>query len=223
VHGIFVTGTDTGVGKTYVGAMIIQALTARGITVIPRKPVESGCKRKHGSLFPADAEALCAAAGRNTNLGDVCSYRFEKPISPARAARLQGMCLTINDLELACLRGTDSNSFVWMEGAGGFYSPLATDGLNADLAARLGFPVLLIAADRLGCINHVLLTTEAIRTRRLLLMGVILNRLPGDTAYGMDNGEDLRQWLSCPVFSFSYRESADAAQSCIAQVIEALT
>jgi dethiobiotin synthetase len=206
MRGVFVTGTDTGVGKTYVGAQVIRSLVARGIKVIPRKPVESGCEQLDGELMPSDAATLHAAAGHPGTLDEVCPYRLSRPLSPARAARLEGIDLTIADLERACRSGLDKDSFLWVEGAGGFYSPLAADGLNADLAARLGLPILLVAADRLGCINHVLLTIEAIHARRLQLITVLLNESRPSVLPAMNNVEDLAEWLHCPLFSISFRE-----------------
>ena len=209
LRGVFVTGTDTGVGKTYVGAVVIRCLRARGVSVVPRKPVESGCEGAGGELIPADGTVLHTAAGRPSTLDEVCPYRFEQPLSPARAARLEGLDLTIADLELACRHGVGEHDFLWVEGAGGFYSPLAGDGLNADLAACLGLPVLLVAADRLGCINHVLLTVEAIRTRELDLVAVMLNQTKVDTTFPMNNAEDLRMYLECPLFTVAHGQASE--------------
>jgi dethiobiotin synthetase len=222
-RGVFVTGTDTGVGKTYVGAAVIRALVARGIRVIPRKPVESGCELPDGKLVPADATRLYAAAGRPGTLNEVCAYRLRESISPARAAQLQDLLLTIADLERAVLNGVDGDSLVWVEGAGGFYSPLASDGLNADLAQRLSLPVLLVAADRLGSINHILLTTEAIRARGLNLIAVVLNQISPDITPAMDNADDLRRWLDCPVFRLDLCEMGDPAHPHIAPLAGLVT
>ncbi len=211
-RGVFVTGTDTGVGKTYVGTALIPRLVAQGIKVIPRKPAESGCELIGRELFASDAASLHAAAGHPGALEQVCPYRLRQAVSPARAARLKGLELTIADLEAASLSGADTDSFLWVEGAGGFYSPLASDGLNADLAVRLGLPVLLVAADRLGCINHVLLTVEAIRTRGLEASAVILNQTTAHSATDMNNAEDLGKWLKCPLIEVTYGEATRQPQ-----------
>lgn len=222
MHGVFVTGTDTGVGKTHIGTAAIKALVARGIHVVPRKPIESGCLIVGEELFPADAAALHAAAGEPGSLKDACPYRLREPLSPARAARLEGKHLSIADLERAALSGFDRESFLWVEGAGGFYSPLASDGLNADLAARLCLPVLLIAADRLGCINHVLLTAEAIGARGLRLRAVVLNRTNPQTTPEMDNAEDLKERIDFPIVSIGYREPVHASHPQLARLAELL-
>ena len=222
LRGVFVTGTDTDVGKTYIGAGVIRCLRACGVTVIPRKPVESGCADTGGELIPTDSIALHTAAGYSGALDEVCPYRFAPPLSPARAARLEGHDLTIFDLEQVCRHGVSEHDFLWVEGAGGFYSPLAGDGLNADLAARLGLPVLLVAADRLGCINHVLLTVEAIHTRGLNLLAIILNQIDADIDPKMNNVADLRQQLKSLIVALSYREMDRAAESRLTPLVNLL-
>lgn len=221
-RGVFLTGTDTGVGKTYVGAAVIRCLVARGVSVLPRKPVESGCESIDGELVPADAVMLHTAAARAGTLNEVCRYRFKQPLSPARAARLEELDLTIADLERACRHGVGENNFLWVEGAGGFYSPLASDGLNADLAARLGLPILLVAADRLGCINHVLLTVEAIRARDLNLVAVVLNQTEPNTISAMDNADDLRRCLKCSLFTLGHRPTSNLIRSQPASLMKLL-
>jgi dethiobiotin synthetase len=151
---------------------------------------------------PLDASALKSAAGPHISLDEVCPYRFLHALSPERAARLEGVELHLSDLISACQPTEDD--FMLVEGAGGFYSPLTSDGLNADLAEQLGLDVLLVAADRLGCINHVLLSVEAIQSRGLRLLGIVLNSLQHRSDASMDNAKDLQYRLSCPVVSVGY-------------------
>jgi dethiobiotin synthetase len=192
--GLFVTGTDTGVGKTYVARLLILALRRQGHRVYARKPVESGCRQQQGPALPADGLALREAAGGAEALQTVCPYRLAHALVPNRAARLEGIDLRLRDLVLACEAPDDG--IVVVEGSGGFLSPLTDDGLNADLAAALGIPILLVATDRLGCINHVLLTAEAIASRSLELAAVLLNPLPEPSRpEGMDNLADLQSLL----------------------------
>ena len=202
-QGLFITGTSTGVGKTHIGVLLAQALSDNRITVIPRKPVESGCNPVDGDLIPTDAQALMSAAAYTGGLDEVCPYRFQPPISPARAARLAGRTLTTSELVDACVRGVDSG-FILVEGAGGFYSPLTEDGLNADLAEALQLPLLLVAENTLGVLNQVLLNVEAIKCRGLELAGVVLNELHDSPNGQMDNAADLRERLSCAVFLQAY-------------------
>ncbi len=121
MQGVFITGTGTDVGKTFVGTEIARALTQRDITVIPRKPIESGCSKQNGELIPEDAVALKTAANYMGDLSEVCPYRFEPSISPVRAAHLAKTILTTEQLVSICLNGSE-NGFTLVEGAGGFYS-----------------------------------------------------------------------------------------------------
>jgi dethiobiotin synthetase len=203
MQGVFITGTNTEVGKTFVGVGIARALTQRDIKVIPRKPIESGCTKQADELIPQDASALMEAANYQGSLFEVCPYRFEPPISPVRAAHLADKILTIEQLVNICLQGSEAG-FLLVEGAGGFYSPLAEDGLNADLAVALHLPVLLVADDRLGVLSQVLLNVEAIKMRGLPLAGVVINQLDGYQNDHMDNSADLRERLDCPVFAIPY-------------------
>lgn len=208
-HGVFITGTDTGVGKTRVGVALARLLRERHLRVRARKPVESGCPMGPGGLVPQDATLLHAAAGGMEALERVCPYRLQAPLSPERAAELEGKALNLRQLHAACRWGIEPDDFLLVEGAGGFYSPIARRALNADLAGGLGLPVLVVAADRLGALNHTLLTIEAVRMRGLALAGLILNQpvLQPDSA--MDNAVDLARWLQMPVLRLPHNAGAD--------------
>ena len=221
-RGVFVTGTDTGVGKTWVGTQLARRLCALGVPVIPRKTVESGCALRDGVLVPADGEAYHPAVGARCALRQITPYRLRHAISPQRAARLEHMDTTLEKLVAATQEGVNAADYLLVEGAGGFYSPLALDGLNADFAARLQLPVLLVAPDRLGVINHALLSKEAIERRGLQLIAVVLNRLDADDALppGMDNLADL-QTLSCPVYQLGRNELLDPEHALIRALIDA--
>lgn len=209
-RGLFVTGTDTGVGKTRISATLAHFISNRGLVVRPRKPVESGCLRDEGGLIPADAAALQAAAGSDELLARICSYRFESALSPERAAALADKSLTLGDVIAVCRQGVAESDFLLVEGAGGFYSPLASGVLNATLAIALSLPVLLVVPDRLGAINQTLLAVEAITRRGLTLAGVILNQVAADIDPHMDNATELSRWLGEPVLAIGYYE-ADSA------------
>ncbi len=209
MQGVFITGTGTEVGKTFVGVAIARALTQRKIKVIPKKPIESGCPEQDGELVPQDASALKKAADYQGSLSDVCPYRFEAPISPVRAAHLANKIVSTEQLVNICQQGSEEG-FVLVEGAGGFYSPLTENGLNADLAVALQLPVLLVASDKLGALNQVLLNVEAIQMRGLQIAAVVLNAVDNDQNEHMDNTADLRERLDCPVFSNPYSREGDA-------------
>ena len=207
MNGIFITGTNTSAGKTHVATLLARALQKQNISVVPRKPVESGCLTENGELIPQDAVALKNAAGYSGSLAQVCPFRFEPPISPVRAAHLANQALTTEKVVQACLANiNEEKDFLLVEGAGGFYSPLCEDGLNADLAQSLGLPILLVAEDKLGCINDILLTTEAIKSRKLNLTAVILNQTTiADNNPHMNNEEDLNDLLDVPIFRIPFQ------------------
>jgi len=199
--GLFVTGTDTEIGKTHTGIVIAKHLTHLGKKVIPRKPAESGCEEIDGQLIPSDAVALKDAASYQGSLAEVCPFRFKEYTSPRHAANLANQAFSTQTLYEACLPKTEYD-FLLVEGAGGFYSPLSDDGLNADLAMKLNLPVLLVAPDKLGTINQVLMNAEAIKNRGLELKAVILNQLiKHDSASILNNLEELTALLDCPVYT----------------------
>ena len=180
MHGLFITASDTGVGKTWCATRLIHAARQRGLAVQARKPVESGCADGRDGLIAADGEQLARAADSAPHR-QVTPLRFRLAAAPDEAARAEGRSLRLDELEQAVRAGLDPDDFVIVEGAGGFYSPLAEDGLNADLARRLGLPLVIVVADRLGAINQALLTCRAARDEGLPLAALILNEtLPGE-------------------------------------------
>jgi dethiobiotin synthetase len=208
--GYFIAGTDTGVGKTRVGTAVVHGLAARGLDVRVRKPVESGCLDGPGGLLPQDAAALREAAGAREPLEEVCRYRLRAAVSPERAAALEGVALDLGRLRAACA-GSEGGDVLIVEGAGGLCSPIAAGALNADLASALGFPVLLVAADRLGTINHVLLSVEAIARRGLALAGIVLSAPDASSPPGMDNAGDIARWTGHRVHLLPHGDAGGAA------------
>ena len=205
-NGIFITGTDTDVGKTYIGSQIVSLLYEINVSILPRKPIESGCELMDDQLKPADASHYYDAIDKNIPLTDICPFRFQPAISPQRAARLVKQPITTQEVKDVCLKNCTSDDFLFVEGAGGFYSPLCEDGLNADLAQALQLPVLLIAKDQLGCINHILLTADAIQKMGLTLCAVILNRKDVTHDDAMDNLDDLKKYFDIPIYLVSHNE-----------------
>lgn len=206
MNGIFVTGTDTNIGKTWVGQNLIPILLKRKIRVIPRKPIESGWKVD--DIENSDAWFLARAANQIDSLDHICPNRFSRPLSPVRAAELEGKKLLIQDVAQQCLKNITNNDFLYVEGAGGFYSPLCVDGLNADLASALKLPVLLVAENRLGCLNQILLSIEAIEKRGLTLKAVVLNTISADQSVNeMDNQEDLKSLVKYPIIALQHNQT----------------
>jgi dethiobiotin synthetase len=196
--GVFVSGTDTGIGKTFIACALARHWRGLGLAVAPRKPVESGCPVVGGEPFPADGALLAEAAGlAPESIAGVTRFRLTEPLAPDLAARLAGQRLWLRELVAAC----DRPAGAWRitEGAGGLYSPLCEDGLNADLAQVLGDPVVLVAEDRLGTLSGCLLAMEALERRGLKLAAVVLNRRPAGAHPAMDNAGALARYTAAPV------------------------
>lgn len=178
VSGLFITGTDTGVGKTHVGAMIARALAVDGRRVGMYKPVASGCRNDGERLISDDALQLWEAAGRPGELEHVCPQRFTAPVAPHLAARAEGKRVDSKLLRSGIDYWLERSEIVIVEGAGGLMSPLSDDDYVADLAYELQFPLIVVAKNALGAINQTLqtLVTAATFRRGLAIAGIVLNR-----------------------------------------------
>jgi dethiobiotin synthetase len=174
-RGIFITGTDTGVGKTYLAAGIARLLHARGIDVGVMKPAETGCIRRNGKLVPSDALVLMKAAGVHDRLHDVNHYRFKKPLAPSVAAATEGSSIDPARIRTGFDKLCRKHSFMIVEGAGGIMVPLTERYTYLDLAVDLRLPVMIVARPGLGTINHTLLTIEVLRRRGIAIAGVVIN------------------------------------------------
>jgi len=172
MRGLFVTGTDTGVGKTEVACALLAGWRAAGRDVVGMKPAQSGLVPGE----PSDAERLREASGRVEPLEAICPYGFEAPLAPAVAARLAGVTLEVERIEAAVHALAARHEAVLVEGAGGLLVPLTETLTYADLAVRLGLPVLVVARAGLGTVNHTALTVEALERRGLRVAGIVLNR-----------------------------------------------
>lgn len=169
------SATDTGVGKTLVACELIRRMRGRGIDAVGMKPVETGV----GADGPLDALALRAASGALDPLEDVCPQHFALPAAPAVAAEAEGRCVDPEALRRAFTRLAARHECVIVEGAGGLLVPLCPGLDMAGLAAALQLPVLVVARARLGTVNHTLLTLEALRSRGLHAVGVVVSRADG--------------------------------------------
>jgi dethiobiotin synthetase len=176
-RGLFITGTGTGVGKTYAGALVAKALRDAGKRVGVYKPVASGCDVRDGKLISPDAIALWEAAGRPGTLEQVCPQLFAAPLAPHLAARAEGRQVDPTLLRQGIEFWRATSDVVIVEGAGGLMSPLSGEYYNADLAAEFGFSLLVVAANVLGTINATLQTLITASTFRdgLHVAGVVLN------------------------------------------------
>jgi dethiobiotin synthetase len=180
VKGIFITGTDTGVGKTVVCGLLAGFLRGRGVRVVTQKWVQTGTAGEPSDLAAHRRLMGLPGSVAEEALADLCPYRFSYPASPRLAAAREGRRIEASVIEAAFRRLAASHDAVLVEGAGGILVPLAEGVLTADLVVRLGLSALVVVGNRLGCVNHALLTVEAIRRRGVPLAGLVFNRPPGE-------------------------------------------
>jgi dethiobiotin synthetase len=207
MRGLFITGTDTGVGKTAVACAIARAGVAAGLKVGVYKPACSGAELD-ASGVPRweDPEQLAAACGGRWPLERISPQRFLAPLAPPAAARLEDRDVDF-PLAVAGARWFEGRcDLLLVEGAGGWLCPLTDSRTFADLAVELGFPVVVVAANRLGTINHTLLTLEAIRSRRLETAAIVLNDLAAEAELSAEtNLAEITRHSHVPcAASFSY-------------------
>ena len=212
----FVTGTDTGVGKTLVASALVYRFTQHGVRSVGMKPVAAGCSMKNGRLMSDDVEQLLAASNVEAPLDLVNPYALVPAIAPHIAAQQSGVTLELPTMLSAYQRLADMADVVIVEGVGGFRVPLDDNLDTADLAQALALPTVMVVGMRLGCLSHALLTAEAIERRGLRLAGWIANRIDPEMPVYEENLQTLRQRLKAPCLGVlpwlgSHADAAEAA------------
>lgn len=198
--GIFVTGTDTGVGKTFVSCVLMHALRRRGLRVAPMKPVAAGAINVDGRLVSEDTLALLNACNTPTPPAElVTPFLFPDPMAPHIAAAREGRAITLEPIVDAFQALAASSDTVIVEGVGGFVVPLGPMLDTRDLAVALQLPVVLVVGMRLGCLNHALLTAESIRAAGLALAGWVANAIDPTMAVPAENVAALASRLHAPL------------------------
>jgi dethiobiotin synthetase len=208
---LFVTGTDTGVGKTRIATALCMAYAAGRKRVAAMKPVASGCTQTSAGLRNEDAEALLAAMTVRAAYEEVNPYAFEPAIAPHIAAMEAGCSIDFRLLDGCYERLCRHSDVIIVEGAGGWLAPLDATHTFADLAVRWKLDVILVVGLRLGCLNHALLTAEAIEARGLQLAGWVGNSVDPDFARREANIATLRSRLAADclgLFPYSPESSA---------------
>jgi len=200
-RGLFVTGTDTGVGKTVVAASLVRAYARLGYRVAGMKPVAAGAERR-GEVWVND-DVACLQAESNVNAPQdwVNPYLFREAIAPHIAAERKGTAIEIPRIRAAYDALAVLAEIVVVEGVGGFRVPLSAKRDTSDLAVALNLPVVLVVGIRLGCISHALLSSEAIASCGLRLVGWVANRLAPDMLAQDENVDALRQRLPAPLLA----------------------
>lgn len=198
MHGVYVTGTDTGIGKTLASCAMLHALRGRGLRAIGMKPVASGCEWSDGGWRNADARALQAAGEPGIAYADINPFALEQPLAPELAARDAGTEVTLAPILAAHARLASVADAMVVEGVGGWAAPLSATLDQADLVRALRLPVVLVIGLRLGCLSHALLSARAIAADGLRLAGWIGSHVDPHMARVDDNLAMLRARLPAP-------------------------
>jgi len=199
VSGYFITGTDTGVGKTTISVALIRQLAQAGHRVVGLKPVASGCRMTAQGLRNEDAERLHAASSIDIPYATINPYAFEPAIAPHLAAREAGIRIELERIVDCYETLATTSDRVVVEGVGGWRVPLGRVITTEHMAKSLNLPVILVVGMRLGCLNHALLTADAIQASGLPLAGWIANHLDPEMERVQDNVDTLTDRFSAPV------------------------
>ena len=209
---VFVTGTDTGIGKTHASVALLHAHRAHARSAIGMKPVASGCRMTSDGLRNEDAEALIAASDPAPAYALCNPFAFERAIAPHIAARDAGVEIALPPIVAAFRELASRADRVVVEGVGGWSVPLSDSLMQADLVRALDVPVVLVVGMRLGCINHALLSARAIVADGCTLAGWIANRIDTEMAVAEANLATLRERLGVPLLGdLAHGARADAA------------
>jgi len=200
---LLVTGTDTGVGKTWVSCGVLRGARAAGLRVAARKPAETGCDPDAtGRLVGADAVALHAAAGADEPVDAVCPIRLPDPLAPSFAARRAGVTIDVARVVASCRQRVAEVDLLLVEGAGGLLVPIADRFTFADLARELGARLLLVVGARLGAINHALLSLEVATSRGIPVAGFVVNHFSSTRDLATDTlAASLRELTQVPLLA----------------------
>ncbi|HEY4998091.1 MAG TPA: dethiobiotin synthase [Usitatibacter sp.] len=200
IRGVFVTGTDTGVGKTLAACALVHALRKEGIDALPMKPIAAGAVEHAGGWANEDSLALLRASGADASLlPDVTPVLLREAMAPHLAARHENRFIALAPIEAAFERLSARSRFLVIEGVGGFRVPLADSLDTVDLARALALPIVLVVGMRLGCLNHALLTAEAIERSGLRFAGWIANAVDPTMAARDENVAALVDRLEAPL------------------------
>lgn len=204
--GFFVTGTDTGIGKTFVSCLLLQYFATQQKRVVGMKPVAAGCENGKWQ----DVELLRAASNVMVPDKAMNPYALTAPIAPHIAAGQENVEIDVSHIKSACAELARQADIVVVEGVGGFMVPINAHATTADLACTLNLPVILVVGMRLGCINHALLTVQEIRHRHLLLAGWVANCIDPGMLMLDENIAALQERIDAPLLGkIPFTETAD--------------
>lgn len=213
IPGLFVTGTDTGVGKTVVGGAIAQWFRRQGRRVAVLKPVATGCVRRREGLVSEDAEFLAVCADARHPLDLICPQRYAEPLAPAVAAERAKQPLEWEAVQRSIDLMSPGSDVMIVEGVGGLMVPLDAKHTVRDFARWLKLPAVVVARAGLGTINHTILTVDALRAAGVAVAGVVVNQYPAENAGIAEEGNPraIEKWGHVPVLAIVPQEKIEAA------------
>ena len=210
-RGVFVTGTDTGIGKTFVSASLLSALNAAGKRAVGMKPIASGCVMTPRGLRNEDAETLLDHSDDTPAYESVNPFALREAIAPHIAAREEGVEISLGPIESAFAKLSQAADCVVVEGVGGWCAPLSESLMQSDLGKSLRLPVILVVGLRLGCLNHAILSARAIQSDGCKLIGWIGNGIDPAMQRVRENIDTLRERLPAPCLGILlYSKDRDA-------------
>jgi dethiobiotin synthetase len=213
--GLFIAGTDTGAGKTFVAGGLVGFFHQRGVRVGVMKPVESGCERLADGLHPQDGVFLQKMSASTDDLEKIVPYRLEHPLTPSVAAELEDVVIDLEAIQTIYQQRAAQYDLMLVEGVGGLLTPLYKGSTSVDLIRLLAIPLIVVARNALGTINHTLLTVEHARQSGLTVVGVILNCCSPNPDVSMEtNHRVIRELSGVPFLGevpfFSHPEETDS-------------
>ena len=212
--GWFITGTDTGVGKTRIACLLLEALAREGKRAVGMKPVASGCRETVAGLRSEDAESLLAASEGSAHYAEINAYAFVPAIAPHLAARETGVEIRLKKILESFQQLRQKAPWIVVEGVGGWQVPLGEHLTMVDVAQAMRLPVILVVGLRLGCLNHALLTASAIQRDGVPLVGWIANQIDPAMTHVDENIAALNERIPAPLLAqFPYRSTGDHGAS----------
>jgi len=201
IPGLFITGTDTGVGKTLIAGAIADWFRRRDLRVAVCKPIATGCEKRREGLVSQDAEFLAHHADAKFPLNIICPQRYAEPLAPAVAAERAKRPIEWNAIDSAILSMSEQSDVLIVEGVGGVLVPLDRKHMLLDMIGWLRLPVVVVAGAGLGTINHTLLTLQALRAANLVVAGVVINKYPAETTPIAEetNPRSIEKWGKVPI------------------------
>jgi dethiobiotin synthetase len=197
-NAFFITGTDTNIGKTHVAKLLLEIAQARGMSTLGLKPISAGCTERDSELVNQDAWELLERSSIQPSYAEVNPIALREAMAPHIAAEHEARIIDAQELAAHCRQMSNQAEFTVIEGAGGWQVPINSTETMADLAISIGCPVVLVVGMRLGCINHAMLTAEAIQNTGLRLAGWVANLIDVDMAVQSENIVALEQRLHAP-------------------------